>query len=116
VQDERPEDFVIRVTRRIAEVRRARGMTQDQLAEAMGTATRNVQRLEAGQNLTLHTLSRIASALGVSPSELLAGPVLPPPRYQAPRPQGGAFLHEKPATQPVGDGEDDDPVRPKGGS
>jgi transcriptional regulator with XRE-family HTH domain len=113
VPDERPEDFVIRVTRRIAEVRRSRGLTQDQLAEAMGTATRNVQRLEAGQNLTLHTLSRIASALGVSPSELLAGPVLPPPSYQAPRPQAGAFLHEKPKADRATDSDEDDPLRPK---
>lgn len=111
--DERPEDFVVRVTRRIAEVRRSRGLTQDQVAEAMGTATRNVQRLEAGQNLTLHTLSRIATALGVSPSDLLAGPVLPPPTYPARRFQAGASLNEKRQADPVGEAEGDDPIKSK---
>jgi transcriptional regulator with XRE-family HTH domain len=72
VSAERPEDFVLRVTRRIAQIRKARGLTQDQLAEAMGTATRNVQRIEAGQNLTLYTLSRIAAVLTVPPEDLLA--------------------------------------------
>jgi len=64
---------VIRVTRRIAEIRRARAMTQDQVAEALRTATRNVQRIEAGQNLTLHTLARLAAVLGVRPEELVTG-------------------------------------------
>jgi transcriptional regulator with XRE-family HTH domain len=67
VPTELPEDFVRRVTQRIAEVRRERGVTQDELAEALGTATRNLQRLEAGQNVTLHTLARVAAALGVDP-------------------------------------------------
>ncbi len=70
---ERPEDFVLRVTRRIADIRKAKGLTQDDLAEALGTATRNVQRLEAGQNLTLHTIARIAAALAVRPEDLFAG-------------------------------------------
>jgi DNA-binding Xre family transcriptional regulator len=32
---------------------------------------RNLQRIEAGQNLTLHTLARIAEALGTEPEELV---------------------------------------------
>jgi transcriptional regulator with XRE-family HTH domain len=69
---ERPEAFVLRVTRRIGEIRRERGLTQDAVAEALGTATRAFQRIEAGQNLTLFTLARIAAVLGVSPEALLA--------------------------------------------
>lgn len=46
-------------------------MTQERLAEILETATRNVQRIEAGQNLGLATLERIAQALGVEPQELL---------------------------------------------
>jgi transcriptional regulator with XRE-family HTH domain len=71
VPSEPPEAFVIRVTRRIAEIRRARGMTQEEVAVALRTATRNVQRIEAGQNLTLHTLARLAAVLGARPEELI---------------------------------------------
>ena len=62
-------------------------MTQDRLAELIGTATRNVQRLEAGQNVTLHTLARLALALEVSAAELVGvDPIRPAParRYPAP--------------------------------
>jgi transcriptional regulator with XRE-family HTH domain len=82
---ESPDDFVLRVTKRIAERRRELGVTQDELAEGLGTATRNVQRMEAGQNLTLHTLARIAAVLGVSPDLFVHDParrrypVAPPP-------------------------------------
>jgi transcriptional regulator with XRE-family HTH domain len=72
VRPEAPEDFARRVTKRIAEIRRERNITQDRIAEALGTATRNYQRLEAGQNLTLETLARVAVALGVEPEELVA--------------------------------------------
>jgi transcriptional regulator with XRE-family HTH domain len=75
VPAERPDDFVRRVTRRIGEVRRARGITQDEVAEALGTATRAYQRMEAGQNLTLHTLARIAEVLGVRPADLVTDEV-----------------------------------------
>ncbi len=68
---ERPEDFVLRVTGRISQIRRAKGLTQDEMAEKLGTATRAFQRIEAGQNLTLYTLARIADALGVRPDDLL---------------------------------------------
>ena len=49
-------------------------MTQEQLAAALNTAARNVQRIEGGtQNLTLRTIARIAAALGVTPEGLLTG-------------------------------------------
>lgn len=66
-----PQGFILRVTRRIAEVRSTQGMTQAELAELIGTNLRNLQRIEAGQNLTLHTLARIAEALGMEPEELV---------------------------------------------
>jgi transcriptional regulator with XRE-family HTH domain len=74
-----PKRFVRSVTRRIAAVRRARGLTQEAAAERYGTALKNWQRMEAGQNLTLATLARVAQALGVPPAELVvasAPPVL----------------------------------------
>ena len=66
-----PQAFVVRVTEQIAEVRRAQGLTQSELAELLGTNLRNLQRIEAGQNLTLHTLARIAQALGTEPEEIV---------------------------------------------
>ncbi len=74
---------MLRVSRRIGEVRRAKGLTQDEVAERLGTATRALQRIEAGQNLTLYTLARIAAVLGVGPEELLVGTAAGPrgPRY-----------------------------------
>lgn len=49
-------------------------MSQEQLAERLGTATRNLQRIESGkQNLTLGTIERIAEALGASSAALLIG-------------------------------------------
>jgi len=62
---------VHRVTRKIAEIRRAKGLTQEDLAGVLRTAVRNVQRIESGQNLTLFTLAKIAHALGVPPEELM---------------------------------------------
>ena len=67
------KDFVARVTRRIAEVRNAKGVTQEELAALIGTAPRAYQRIEAGQNVTLRTIARIAAALNVSPEDLVSG-------------------------------------------
>jgi transcriptional regulator with XRE-family HTH domain len=60
------------VGRRIKALRQARGLTQDAVAEALGIAVKNVQRLEGGrQNLTLKTLAHVADVLDVEPDELL---------------------------------------------
>jgi transcriptional regulator with XRE-family HTH domain len=69
------EGLVRDVGRRIAEVRAAKGLTQERFAEAMGIELRNVQRLEGGRaNITLSTLARVARALGVLPTALLETP------------------------------------------
>lgn len=79
------------VARRIAEVRRLAGITQEALAEQLGIALKNVQRIESGrQNLTLQTLARVATALGVAPPSLIAdvsakAPQLGPRAARAPR-------------------------------
>ncbi len=68
-------ELIERVGRRIGEVRAACGLTQEQLAAALGIATKNLQRLESGQqNLTLTSLARVAHQLGVDPRDLLAAP------------------------------------------
>lgn len=71
---DRPEAALQRVARRIAEIRRAKGITQDEMAEGLRCATRNYQRLEYGQNVTIKTLVRIANLLGVTVTELVPPP------------------------------------------
>lgn len=63
-----------RVARLIAAERTKRGLSQEKVAERLGTATRNYQRIESGtQNLTLDTIDKIAKALGTSGTSLLVG-------------------------------------------
>ncbi len=75
-----PPELIQVVARRIKAVRQARGLTQDAVAEALGIAVKNVQRLEAGrQNLTLKTLASVADVLDVEPHELLKAGVVSAP-------------------------------------
>ena len=55
---------------RIIELRRERGWTQEKLAEECGVGIRTIQRLEAGNDASLETLSMVANALGVPVREL----------------------------------------------
>jgi transcriptional regulator with XRE-family HTH domain len=86
-----PNAFVREVTRRIGQVRRTLGMTQEEAAGRLGTTVKNWQRIEAGQNLTLHTVARIALVLGVGPDELL---IQRAQRQKAELPTGGATIAE----------------------
>jgi len=71
---EQTESLAQQVSRRIADARRAREWTQEQLAAALDIAHRNLQRMESGrQNFTLETIERVAKVLGVSPESLLPG-------------------------------------------
>lgn len=65
-----PQKVVTRVTRRIARLRQEKGLTQEVMARGLGTSLRNWQRIEAGQNLTLHTIARTANVLGVEPRRI----------------------------------------------
>jgi len=78
VRPDNPNAAVRRVGKRIAEVRRAKGITQDEMAERLRCATKNYQRIEYGQNVTIKTLTRIANLLGVTVTDLVPPP--PPPR------------------------------------
>jgi transcriptional regulator with XRE-family HTH domain len=80
VRPDSPDDAVRRVAKRIAEIRREKGLTQDQMAERLKCATKNYQRIEYGQNITIKMLANIANALGVTVTELV-----PPPIRQAVR-------------------------------
>ncbi|MFT2749652.1 helix-turn-helix domain-containing protein [Clavibacter sp. Sh2036] len=57
---------------RIVDLRTQRGWTQERLAEASGITVRTVQRLEAGNDASLDTLTRVANALDVPVGDLSA--------------------------------------------
>lgn len=50
--------------RTLAEVRRARTLTQETMAEALGTSQGEVSRVENASDLYLSTLARYVSAMG----------------------------------------------------
>jgi transcriptional regulator with XRE-family HTH domain len=54
----------------VIELRQKRGWTQERLAEAAGVGLRTVQRVEAGQDASLETLTLVADALRVSVRDL----------------------------------------------
>jgi transcriptional regulator with XRE-family HTH domain len=60
---------------RLAEMRRARGITQEELAEQINVGPRHLRRLEAGQSRqldNLRLLDRVARALNMALGELIA--------------------------------------------
>ena len=74
------------VGRRIAELRSDAGLTQEALAASLRCAPRYVQSVEGGQvNLTLHSLVRFATRLGVDVRELFVAPVSVKPGLGRPR-------------------------------
>jgi transcriptional regulator with XRE-family HTH domain len=60
----KPRSLARTVTAKLRELRKRDGVTGEALAERLGIAVQNLRRIEAGQNLTLATLERIAKALG----------------------------------------------------
>jgi len=50
----------------LAQMRRSRGVTQKQLAEAMHVSQANISRIEHGEDAQLSTIQRYISALGGS--------------------------------------------------
>jgi len=77
-----PERLLKNVGRRIAEIRAARGLTQEQLAERLDVGVRYIQTVEAGsQNITLKTLVLFAAELRAQAISFFE-----PPSTKAPRP------------------------------
>ena len=61
-----------RITTRIREIRKTRGLTLQQLADKVGTTAQTIQRLETdNMSVSVDWLERIAPALGVSAAGLL---------------------------------------------
>lgn len=61
------------IGRAVREWRKARGMTQEELARAAATCVGTVSLVERGQRPGRHTLTRIARALRVKVRQLEAG-------------------------------------------
>lgn len=69
---QRNENIIQAVGGRVAQARRDRGFTQEQLAEAVGLEPVTLSRWETGHRaLSLSTLASIAEVLGVSIGDLL---------------------------------------------
>lgn len=60
------------VGRNISRVRKLRGLTQEQLGEMVGQPQSYISGIERGEkNLSLETLEKISTSLGVDPDRLL---------------------------------------------
>ena len=72
------EDFTLEAGKRIKELRMAKGLTQDKLAEISGVSRRNIASVEAdGRELKHTTLARLGQALGVTTDYISYGNVSP---------------------------------------
>ncbi|MFB5269856.1 helix-turn-helix domain-containing protein [Paenibacillus enshidis] len=67
------EQTLTRIGRKIRQYRKLKGLTQEQLAELVGTNFSYIGKIERGEyNVKIQTLEKIANALGVSLSALLS--------------------------------------------
>ncbi|MFM9277993.1 helix-turn-helix domain-containing protein [Paenibacillus jiagnxiensis] len=67
------EQTLKRIGRRIRAFRKLKGLTQEQLAELVGTNFSYIGKIERGEyNVKIQTLEKIANALGVRLSALLS--------------------------------------------
>lgn len=67
-----PSAAAAQIGKRIAEERKRRGLTQDQLAVLSGIDSSNVRSYESGRSmLSILTLVRISEALHASPGDFL---------------------------------------------
>lgn len=66
------KDFYIKLGQRIAQLRKARGITQQQLAEQLGIAQQTLAHYEVGRlRIAVALLSHLATLLSVSVEELI---------------------------------------------
>lgn len=80
--------FYVALGRRIAALRKAQGLTQVQLAEAMGVAQQTVAHYEAGRlRLLAGALPNLADQLGVSVEELIGTQAKRSPGKRGPAPK-----------------------------
>lgn len=65
------QDFLLAVGERIRYYRKRKGYTLDALGEDIGLDKSNMHHIEAGKNITLLTLLKIALFLDIEPAKLL---------------------------------------------
>ncbi len=94
MQKETAERVIADVGKRVAEVRQALGLTQQEMAERLRMPLKNLQRIEAGMNLTLRSLVRLARGLGTPTKTLLDDPQSRE-RRRVGRPPQGSVSREK---------------------
>ena len=69
-----PSAAAIHIGKRIVEYRTQAAMTQDEVAAMSGIDSSNIRAHETGRAMpSVHTLVRIASAVGIEPGRLLDG-------------------------------------------
>jgi transcriptional regulator with XRE-family HTH domain len=76
-----PARVIYRVGRRVAELRRLKGWTQEKFAEKVGSTVQWVSRIEGGSvNMTIGTMVGLARVLDVEVTDLFVAPAPEPPR------------------------------------
>ena len=81
-----PDKLVRDVGRRVAEIRREKGLTQQALATKLKATMQWVQQIEYGANLTLFSLARLANALDLPLDAFLVAPSQAPETSRRGRP------------------------------
>ncbi len=67
-----PDQIASDVGKRVAELRREKGLTQVRVAESLNVAYQWISQIERGQNVSVHTLARLANALDVPMAQFFA--------------------------------------------
>lgn len=70
MEETRNIEFIEAFGRKVRDVKKANGLTQEDLAEKAGMEVRQFERGEI--NTTMNTVSRLADALEVHPTELFS--------------------------------------------
>lgn len=67
------KEIRFRIAKRIKELRKQKGLTQEELADRSGVAYKHIQKLESKTpyNAQINTLEKIAKAFKISVSEFL---------------------------------------------
>ena len=68
-----PEDIFVRLGNKLKNVRKTRGLTQEELSALSGVSTRHISKIEKGvMNPSYEILTHIAAALGMTPDYFFA--------------------------------------------